>query len=75
MEGEITNGDLIIEWDGGVLTGITQAAVMDVPPHGEDTVDGVKVTGVAKELMERLRREREESLDLERKLTQALLDL
>lgn len=75
VEGEITNGDLIIEWDGGVLTGITQAALIDVPPHGEDTVDGVKVTGVAKELMERLRREREESLDLERKLTQALLDL
>lgn len=38
-------------------------------------LQGVRVGGGAKELLERLKREREESLELERKLTQALLDL
>ena len=41
----------------------------------EESVLGVRVGRRAGELLERLRREREESLDFERKLTQALLDL
>lgn len=41
----------------------------------EESVLGMRVGGRAGELLERLRREREESLDFERKLTQALLDL
>ncbi|CAN0482012.1 unnamed protein product, partial [Ectocarpus sp. 12 AP-2014] len=36
---------------------------------------GVRMGGKAGELLERLKREREESLDFERKLTQALMDL
>ncbi|CAN0147501.1 unnamed protein product [Scytosiphon promiscuus] len=43
-------------------------------PSGQ-LVLGVQLGGRAGELLERLRREREESLDFERKLTQALLDL
>lgn len=41
----------------------------------DESVLGVRVGRRAGELLERLKREREESLDFERKLTQALLDL
>ncbi|CAM9993744.1 unnamed protein product [Ectocarpus fasciculatus] len=43
-------------------------------PSGQ-VVLGVRLGGKAGELLERLKREREESLDFERKLTQALMDL
>lgn len=42
---------------------------------GGQVVLGVHMSGRAGQLLERLKREREESLDFERKLTQALLDL
>ncbi|CAB1119614.1 unnamed protein product [Ectocarpus sp. CCAP 1310/34] len=42
---------------------------------GGFVVLGVRMGGKAAELLERLKREREESLDFERKLTQALMDL
>lgn len=54
-----------------VGTGATARAA----PGAEEMVLGVRVSGKAKDLLERLKREREESLDLERKLTQALMDI
>ncbi|CAM9247856.1 unnamed protein product [Ectocarpus sp. 13 AM-2016] len=45
------------------------------PASGGVVVLGVRMGGKAGELLERLKREREESLDFERKLTQALMDL
>eukprot|EP00904_Undaria_pinnatifida_P013434 jgi/Undpi1/9220/HiC_scaffold_26.g11678.m1 len=54
------------------------AAVAERPSpdaQPEESVLGLRVGGRAGELLERLKREREESLDFERKLTQALLDL
>lgn len=41
----------------------------------DDALLGVRVSRSAKDLLERLKRERQESLNFERKLTQALLDL
>lgn len=64
---------LIIDWNGE--DEVVPAEEDPAPVDGEDTVLGVRVTGAAKDLLERLKREREESMDLERKLTQALLDL
>ncbi|CAM9216681.1 unnamed protein product [Sphacelaria rigidula] len=48
------------------------------PGGGAEVADevllGVRVSGIARDLLERLKKEREESLELERKLAQALLD-
>lgn len=66
---------------GGVAAGAVAAAaagdggVAEVDAVGGQVVLGVHLHGTAGQLLARLKREREESLDYERKLTQALLDL
>lgn len=57
---------------GGTATGVARGAGA---PAGGQVVLGVHMSGRAGQLLDRLKREREESLDFERKLTQALLDL
>lgn len=55
--------------------GQDEAAAFTVEAGSEENALGVRVGGRALELLERMKREREESLDFDRKLTQALLDL
>lgn len=55
--------------------GQDEEAAFTAEAGSEENSLGVRVGGRALELLERLKREREESLDFDRKLTQALLDL
>lgn len=66
---------------GDVATGAAGAAAAgdggtaEADAVGGQVVLGVHLSGTAGQLLARLKREREESMDYERKLTQALLDL
>lgn len=59
---------------GGVVAAAAGSEREAVAPEGH-VIFGVHVSGSAGQLLARLMRERDESLDHERKLTQALLDL
>lgn len=65
------------EGGAGDSAGVDQdeEAAFTAEARPEEVALGVRVGGRALELLERLKREREESLDFDRKLTQALLDL